>query len=62
MVVAKFWDPDGMISTIKVRLRSNQGVVEFINNTSQEVKFFKKDIIGILDLRSLGFVRLIMKT
>ena len=44
-----------MISTLKVRLRSNQGVVEFINYRSQEVKFFTKDMIGILDLRSLGY-------
>ena len=52
MTVAKFWDPDGVI---KVRIRSNQGIVEFINYTSQEVKFFKESIIGTLDLRSLGY-------
>ena len=47
MAVAKFWDPDGVISTIKVRIRSNQGIAEFIKNTCQEAKFFKENIIGI---------------
>ena len=46
-----------MISTLYVRIRSNQGVVEFINNTSQEVKFSKRDMRGILDMRSLGYFK-----
>ena len=42
MAAAKFWDPDGVISTIKVRIRSNQGIVELINNTSEEVTFLRR--------------------
>ena len=59
MAVAKFWDPDGVISTIKVRIRSNQGIVEFINNKIQEVKFIKENIICILVMRSLGYFKVI---
>ena len=57
MVVDNFWDPDGVISTLKVRIRSNQRVAEFINNPSQGVKILKKDMIGILDLKSLGYFK-----
>ena len=57
MAVEKFWDQDGVINTLKATLRSSQGAVEFINNTSQEVKIFKKDMIGILDLRLLGYFK-----
>ena len=57
MAVAKLWDQDGKISTLKIRLKNNHAIVEFVNNTSEEVMFLLKTIMGILDLRSLGYFK-----
>ena len=57
MAIAELWGPDGEISTVKIRLKSNHGIVEFANNTSEEVMFLPKTFIGILDLRCLGYFK-----
>ena len=54
MPIAKLWGPDDEISTLKIRLKNNHGIVEFVNNISEEVTFLPKTVIGFLDLRSLG--------
>ena len=54
---ARLLDSDGEICTVKIRLKNNHGMVEFVNNTSEEVTFLPKTDIGILDLRSLGYFK-----
>ena len=49
--------PDGEISILKIRIKNNHGIVEFVNST-EEVTFLPKTVIGILDLRSLGYFKL----
>ena len=43
--------------TLKLWLIKNQSLVEFVNNTSGPVSFSGKVLIGILDLRSLGYFK-----
>ena len=57
MAIAKLLGPDGQIPTLKVRLKNNHSIVEFVKNTSEEVTFLPKAVIGILDLRFLGYFR-----
>ena len=57
MAIVKLWGLNGEISTLKIRLKNNHGIVEFVNNTSEEVIFLPKTVIGILDLRSLGYFK-----
>ena len=49
--------PNGEISALKNRLKNNHGIVEFANNTSEELTFLPKTVIGILDLRCLGYFK-----
>ena len=44
MAIAKLWGPDGEISTMRIRLKNNHGIVEFVNNTSEGVTFFPKTV------------------
>ena len=57
MAIAKLWGQDGEISTLKIRLKNNHGIVEFVNNTSEELTFLPKTVIEILDLRSVGYFK-----
>ena len=57
IAIAKLWGLDGEISTLKIRLKNNYGIVEFVNNTNEEVTFLPKTVIGVLDLRSLGYFK-----
>ena len=52
MAIAKLWGPDGEISILKIRLKNSYGIVEFVSNTSEEMTFWPKTVIGIwiLDL------------
>ena len=52
MAIAKLLGPDGVISTLKIRLKSNHGIVEFVNNTSDEVILWPETVIGfgVLDV------------
>ena len=49
---------DNKNQTLKLWLIKNQSLVEFVNNTSEPVRFPDKVPIGILDLRSLGYFNL----
>ena len=57
MAIAKLWDPDVEISTVQIRLKNNHGIVEFVNNTNDDVTFLPKTVIGIFDPRSLGYFK-----
>ena len=46
------------ITPLKLWLIRNQSLVQFINNTSEPVRFSSKVPLGILDLRSLGYFKL----
>ena len=50
--IAKLWDKNNIL---KLWLIRNQSLVAFVNNTSDPVRFSNKVLIGILDLRSLGY-------
>ena len=39
MAIAKFWGPNGEISTLKITLKNNNGIVEFVNKTSSKMMF-----------------------
>ena len=52
--IAKLWD-DNRNHTLKLWLIKDQSLVEFINNTSEPVRFSNKVPIGTLDLRSLDY-------
>ena len=54
--ITKLWD-DNKNHTLKLWLIKNQSLVEFINNTSEPVRFSDKIQIGILDLQSLGYFK-----
>ena len=51
------WD-DNKNHTLKLWLIKNQSLVEFVNNTSEPLRFSNKVPIGILDLRSLGYLKM----
>ena len=57
IAIAGLWGPDGEIFTLKIRLKNSHGIVEYVSNTSEEVTFLPKTVIGILDLRSLGYCK-----
>ena len=57
MAIAKLQGSDGEISTLKIRLKNNHSIVEFVNITSDEVTFWPKTVKGSLDLRSLGYFK-----
>ena len=52
--IAKVWD-DNKNHTLKLWLIKNKNLVEFVNNTSEPVRFSDNVPVGILDLRSLGY-------
>ena len=54
MTITKLRNPDGEISTLKIRLKNNCGIVEFLNSTSEEVTFLPKTVI---EIRSLGYFK-----
>ena len=54
--IGKLYDDKKNYAT-KLWLIKNQSLVEFINNTSEPVSFSNKVPVGILDLRSLGYLK-----
>ena len=56
MICAKFFSRD-MVSTLRVKIQDNQGVVQFINVKDETVQLRKDKAVGILDLRSVGYFK-----
>ena len=52
-VVKFYWQ--GTVQIRKVNISNNRVTLQIINNTPETVKFEQDQILGILDLRSLGF-------
>ena len=45
-----------MVYTLRVKIQDNQGVVQFINVKDETVQLRKDEAVGILDLRSVGYL------
>ena len=43
--------------TLKLKIENNQGCVQFINKGQEKIKLGKDKAIGILDLRSVGYLK-----
>ena len=58
MAIIKFLDmTEHITSMIKLKLIRNKATLKFTNNTNDIVTFDRKDMIGILDIRSLGYYK-----
>ena len=53
MICTKFFGRD-MVYTLRVKIKDNQGVVQFINSSNETAHLRKNKAVGILDLRSIG--------
>ena len=49
------------VFTMRLRIENNQGCVQFINKGKDIAKLRKDKVIGVLDLRSVGYLKLIIK-
>ena len=58
MGIAKFFVGD-QTHTLKVKLRNNQSVVEFSNHGSDTARLRTNSAVGVLDLRSLGYFKVV---
>ena len=56
MICAKFFHRD-RVHTLRVKFQDNQGVVQFINVQNETVQLTKDKVVGILDLRSVGYFK-----
>ena len=45
--------------TMKIRIENNQGCVQFVNKGHEAIKLRENKVIGILDLRSVGYFKVI---
>ena len=54
MICTKFFGRD-MVYTLRVKFQDNQGVVQFRNGSNETAHLRKNKVVGILDLRSIGF-------
>ena len=43
--------------TMKIRIENNQGCVQFVNKGHETIKLRENKVIGILDLRSVGYFK-----
>ena len=56
MICTKFFGRD-MGYTLRVKFQDNQGVVQFRNSSNETAELRKKNAVGILDLRSIGYFK-----
>ena len=42
---------------MKIRIENNQGCVQFVNKGHETIKLRENKVIGILDLRSVGYFK-----
>ena len=45
-----------MVYTLRVKFQDNLGVVQFRNGSNETAELRKNKAVGILDLRSIGYV------
>ena len=45
------------VFTMKIRIENNQGCVQFVNKGHETIKLRENKVIGILDLRSVGYFK-----
>ena len=58
MAIIKFLDMNEHVtSMMKLKFIRNKATLKITNNTSETVTFDKNNMIGILDLRSLGYYK-----
>ena len=50
-----------MVYTLRVKFQDNQGVVQFKNSSDEIAQLRKDKAVGILDLRSIGYLKLVTK-
>ena len=55
-IITKMFGND-KVFTMKVRIENNQGCVQFINKSNDTIKLKESKVIGILDLRSIGYFK-----
>ena len=56
MICTKFFGRD-MVYTLRVKFQDNQGVVQFRNGSDELAQLRKDNVVGILDLRSIGYFK-----
>ena len=60
MICTKFLGRD-MVYTLRVKFLDNQGVVQFRNGSDEIAQLRKDKAVGILDLRSIRYLKLVTK-
>ena len=58
MICTKFFGRD-MVYTLRVKFQDNQGVVQFRNGSDETAQLRKNKAVGILDLRSIGYFKVV---
>ena len=56
MICTKFFGRD-MVYILRVKFQDNQGVVQFRNGSNETAELRKNKVVGILDLRSIGYFK-----
>ena len=56
MICTKFLGRD-MVYTLRVKFQDNQGVVQFRNGSNETAHLRKNKVVGILDLRPIGYFK-----
>ena len=56
MICTKFFGRD-IVYTLSVKFQDNQGVVQFQNGSNETAKLRRKEAVGILDLRFVGYFK-----
>ena len=56
MICAKFFSRD-VVNTLRIKIKDNQGIVQFVNHQDEIVHLRKEKAVGILDLRSVGYFK-----
>ena len=58
MICTKFFGRD-MVYTLRVKFQDNQGVVQFRNGSNETAHLRKNKAVGILDIRSVGYFKVV---
>ena len=56
MICAKIFSRN-VVNTLRIKIQDNQGIVQFINHQDEIVHLRKEKVVGILDLRSVGYFK-----
>ena len=58
MICAKFFSRN-VVNTLRIKIQDNQGIVQFINHQDEMVHLRREKAVGILDLRSVGYFKVV---